>query len=60
MPDHIPARVQALAAQINDEPLAWNERWLFPIIIIPAMLFAAIITTFFLIRAWRRNETVFE
>ena len=26
MPDHIPARVQALAAQINDEPLSWNER----------------------------------
>ena len=25
MTDHIPARVLALAAQINDEPLAWNE-----------------------------------
>jgi hypothetical protein len=43
-------------AQINK----WSERWLFPIIIIPAMIFAALLTTFFLVRAWRRNETVFE
>lgn len=43
-------------AQINK----WGERWLMPIILIPAMLFAALLTTFFLIRAWRRNETVFE
>lgn len=43
-------------AQINK----WSERWLFPIIIIPAMLFGALITTFFLVRAWRRNETIIE
>lgn len=43
-------------AQINK----WGERWLFPLIIIPAMLFTSLITTFFLVRAWRRNETVFE
>lgn len=41
-------------AQINK----WSERWLFPIIIIPAMLFGALITTFFLVRAWRRNEDI--
>ena len=41
-------------AQINK----WSERWLFPIIIIPAMLFAALITTFFLVRAWRRNQDI--
>lgn len=42
------------SAQINK----WGERWLFPIIIIPAMLFGALITTFFLVRAWRRNEDI--
>jgi hypothetical protein len=26
MADQIPARVAALAAQIGDEPIAWNER----------------------------------
>ena len=26
MTDHLPARVQALAEQIKDTPLAWNER----------------------------------
>jgi hypothetical protein len=41
-------------AQINK----WSERWLFPIIIILAMLFGSLITTFFLVRAWRRNETI--
>mgnify|MGYP003525821108 FL=1 len=43
-------------AQINK----WSERWLFPIIIIPAMIFASILVTVYLVRAWRRNETVFE
>ena len=43
-------------AQINK----WSERWLFPLIIIPAMLFAALLTTFFLVRAWRRNESIIE
>lgn len=43
-------------AQINK----WSERWLFPIIIIPAMIFTSLITTFFLVRAWRRNEAIFE
>ena len=43
-------------AQINK----WSERWLFPIIIIPAMILGALITTFFLVRAWRRNEVAFE
>lgn len=42
-------------AQINK----WSERWLFPIIIIPAMLFASLLLTFFLVRSWRRNEAVF-
>jgi hypothetical protein len=43
-------------AQINK----WTERWLFPIIIIPAMIFASLIVTFFMIRAWQRNESVFD
>jgi len=43
-------------AQINK----WTERWLFPIIIIPAMLFAALLVNFFMIRAFRRNEPVSE
>lgn len=41
-------------AQIN----TFSDRWLFPIIIIPAMLFAALILDFFMIRAWRRGEDV--
>lgn len=41
-------------AQINQ----WSERWLMPLILIPAMLSSMLITTFFLVRAWRRNETV--
>jgi len=41
-------------AQINK----WSERWLFPIIIIPAMLFAAALVNFFLIRAWIRGEPI--
>ena len=39
-------------AQINK----WSERWLFPIIIIPAMLGTALILNFFLIRSFWRNE----
>jgi hypothetical protein len=43
-------------AQINK----WTERWLFPIIIIPAMLFAALLVNFFLIRAFWRNDPISE
>ncbi len=39
-------------AQINE----FSDRWLFPIIIIPAMTFAALFFNFFMIRAWRRGE----
>ncbi len=39
-------------AQIN----TFSDRWLFPIIIIPAMIFAALLLNFFMIRAWRRGE----
>ncbi len=39
-------------AQINE----FADRWLFPIIIIPAMTFAALLLNFFMIRAWRRGE----
>ena len=38
----------------------WSERWLFPIIIIPAMIFTAAILNFFMIRAWRRGESIAE
>lgn len=43
-------------AQINK----WGERWLFPLIIIPAMILAALIVNFFLIRAFWRNDTISE
>ena len=39
-------------AQINK----WTERWLFPLIIIPAMIFAALLVNFFLIRSFWRND----
>ena len=39
-------------AQINE----FSDRWLFPIIIIPAMIFASLLVNFFMIRAWRRGE----
>ena len=39
-------------AQINK----WTERWLFPIIIIPAMLLTALILNFVLIRQLWRND----
>ena len=41
-------------AQIN----SFFERWVFPIIIISAMIFAALILNFFMIRSWRRGETI--
>jgi hypothetical protein len=41
-------------AQINE----FTSRWLFPIIIIPAMTLAALFVNFFMIRAWRRGEDV--
>jgi len=41
-------------AQINK----FSERWLMPIILIPAMIFASIILTFFMIRAWRRGSDI--
>ncbi len=34
------------------------ERWLFPAIIIPAMLFAALLVNFTLVRAWVRGESM--
>ena len=36
------------------------ERWLFPMIIIPAMSIAALILNFFMIRAWWRGSSVDE
>lgn len=39
-------------AQINK----WTERWLFPIIIIPVMILAALILNFFMLRSFIRNE----
>ncbi len=41
-------------AQINK----WTERWLFPIIIIPAMLIGALILNFFMIRSFWRNDPI--
>jgi hypothetical protein len=43
-------------AQINK----WTERWLFPILIIPAMIVTALILNFFMIRAWIRGEHIGE
>ena len=43
-------------AQINK----WSERWLFPILIVPAMTLGALIVNFFMIRALWRNETVLD
>lgn len=42
------------AAQID----SLFERWVFPVIIIPAMILAALILNFFMIRAWRRGESI--
>lgn len=41
-------------AQIN----SFVERWVFPIIIIPAMIGAALLVNFFMIRSWRRGEYI--
>jgi hypothetical protein len=41
-------------AQINK----FSDRWLMPIILIPAMIFASIIVTFFMIRAWRKGSAI--
>ena len=49
-----PARPET--ARINK----WTECWLFPIIIILAMILAALLVNFFMIRAWRRGESVLE
>lgn len=44
-------------AQINK----WTERWLFPIIIIPAMTITAIIVNIVMIRMfWRNDDTLLE
>lgn len=34
------------------------ERWLFPVIIVPSMIFASLLVTFFMFRAFRRNESI--
>lgn len=39
-------------AQINK----WTERWLFPLIIIPAMILTALLVNFFLIRSFWQNN----
>jgi hypothetical protein len=36
------------------------ERWLFPALIIPAMILAAAVLNVFMIRAWRRGESIGE
>jgi hypothetical protein len=41
-------------AQINQ----FSKRWLFPMIIIPAMIFAALLVNIFMIRAWQRGDDV--
>jgi hypothetical protein len=43
-------------AQINK----WTERWLMPIILIPAMTIAALIVNFFLLRSFWRGEAIDE
>ena len=44
-------------AQINK----WSERWLFPIIIIPAMTITAIIVNIVMLRIfWHNNDTLME
>ena len=36
------------------------ERWIFPIIMIPAMILAAAVLNYFMIRSWRRGEPIGE
>lgn len=38
----------------------WSERWLFPILIIPSMIIAALVMSFFWVRAWRRGDDIGE
>jgi hypothetical protein len=38
----------------------WSERWLFPMLIIPAMIIAALVTTVVMFRAWRRGDDLEE
>ena len=38
----------------------WSELWLFPILIIPAMLLAALVINFVMVRAWRRGDDLDE
>ena len=37
----------------------WSERWLMPLILVPAMLFTALLLNFFLLRSFIRNDTSF-
>jgi hypothetical protein len=39
-------------AQIN----TFSDRWLFPIMIIPAMILSSLLLNFFMIRSWRRGD----
>lgn len=41
-------------AQINK----WSERWLMPVILVPAMILTALILNFFLMRSFWRNESI--
>lgn len=34
----------------------FSARWLFPMVIIPSMIFGALLVNFFMIRAWRRDQ----
>jgi hypothetical protein len=36
------------------------ERWVFPIIIIPVMIIAALVLNFFMFRAWRKGEAIMD
>ena len=42
----------------NAQIYKFSERWLAPMIMIPAMIFASLLTTFMMIRAWRSGEDV--
>lgn len=61
-----PAYEVGEAVQVRYDPTNPNtaqidsffERWIFPIIIIPAMIVAAVILNFYMIRAWRRGEGI--
>lgn len=36
----------------------FSERWLMPIILIPSMIIASIIVTFFMVRTWIRGDSI--